>query len=90
MIQNAANTKLQMQMEFTNIVIERSFSDADDPAPWVSNIIRAPPRQIDHTYHDYSNFPAEELPPVSKTPTNNFPTKLHHILSNPKNENVSS
>ena len=41
---------------------------------------RAPPRRIDHTYRDYSNFPTADLP--LKAP-NNFPSKLHHILSDP-------
>ena len=37
---------------------------------------RAPP------YRDYSNFPTADLP-VLKAPTN-FPSKLHHILSDPE------
>jgi hypothetical protein len=49
---------------------------------------RAPPRRIDHTYRDYSNFPTADLP-VLKAPTN-FPTKLHHILSDPDYQHVIS
>jgi len=49
---------------------------------------RAPPRRIDHTYRDYSNFPTEDLP-VLKAPTN-FPSKLHHILSDPEYQHVIS
>ena len=49
---------------------------------------RAPPRRIDHTYRDYSNFPTADLP-VLKAPTN-FPTRLHHILSDPDYQHVIS
>ena len=49
----------------------------------------SPPRCVDHTYHDYSNFPEEELPHVSKA-LMNFPAKLHHILSDPGNQHVSN
>ena len=49
---------------------------------------RAPPRRIDHTYCDYSNFSTEDLP-VLKAPTN-FPSKLHHILSDPEYQHVIS
>ena len=49
---------------------------------------RAPPRRIDHTYRDYSNFPLHELPTVKKAPTN-FPSKLHQILSTPAFSHVS-
>jgi hypothetical protein len=48
---------------------------------------RPPPRRTDHTYRDYSNFPTADLP-VLKAPTN-FPSKLHHILSDPDNQHVS-
>ena len=48
---------------------------------------RAPPRRMDHTYRDYSNFPTADLP-VLKAPTN-FPSKLHHILSDPEFQHVS-
>jgi hypothetical protein len=47
---------------------------------------RAPPRRTDHTYRDYSNFPTADLP--LKAPTN-FPSKLHHILSDPEYQDVS-
>jgi len=49
---------------------------------------RAPPRRIDHTYRDYSDFPTADLP-VLKAPTN-FPSKLHHILSDPEYQHVIS
>ena len=47
-----------------------------------------PPRRVDHTYRDFSNFPLEELPTRKRTPTN-FPCKLHQILSNPEYSHVS-
>ncbi len=47
-----------------------------------------PPRRIDHTYRDYSNFPTADLP-VLKAP-NNFPSKLHHILSDPEYHDIIS
>ena len=50
---------------------------------------RAPPRRVDHTYRDYSNFPISELPVTKKTPTN-FPSKLHQILSTAEFAHVSS
>ena len=49
---------------------------------------RAPPRHIDHTYRDYSNFPLGELPKGKKVSTN-FPSKLHQILSTPVYSHVS-
>lgn len=64
--------------------------EVDAPGSWdmKPQNARAPPRCVDHTYHDYSNFPEEELPHVSKA-LMNFPTKLHHILSDPENHHVS-
>lgn len=49
-----------------------------------------PPRRVDHTYRDFSNFPIDELPAArgKRTPTN-FPSKLHQILSNPEYAHVS-
>jgi hypothetical protein len=47
-----------------------------------------PPRKVDHTYRDFSNYPTDDLPPLSLAPTN-FPTKLHHILSDPDYHHVS-
>ena len=66
------------------------FEEVDATGSWDVNsqIVRAPPRCVDHTYHDYSNFPEEELPHVSKS-LMNFPTRLHHILSDPENQHVS-
>ena len=49
---------------------------------------RAPPRRVDHTYRDYSNFPLGELP-VGKRPSTKFPSKLHQILSSPDYSHVS-
>ena len=51
---------------------------------------RAPPRRIDHTYRDYSNFPLGlgELRTGKKAPTN-FPGKLHQILSTHEYSHVS-
>ena len=78
---------LRLPLESPDFLLE----EADAPGSWDLNpqIVRAPPpRCVDHTYHDYSNFPEEELPPVSKA-LMNFPTKLHHILSDPGNQHVS-
>ena len=56
------------------------------PAPRA--VLRAPvQRYVDHTYRDFSNFPLEELP-TQKKPANNFPSKLHQILSNPEYAHV--
>lgn len=38
------------------------------------------PRRVDHTYHDYSEYPISQLP-AGKKRANNFPSKLHQILS---------
>jgi hypothetical protein len=46
-----------------------------------------PPRKVDHTYRDFSHYPTDDLPPLSLAPTN-FPTKLHHILSDPEYHHV--
>ena len=56
--------------------------------PSSSRTNRPPPRRVDHTYRDYSNFPSDELPAGKKVPTN-FPSKLHQILSNPEYSHVS-
>jgi len=66
------------------------FEEVDATGSWDVNPqnVRAPPRCVDHTYHDYSNFPEEELPHVSNA-LMNFPTRLHHILSDPENQHVS-
>lgn len=50
---------------------------------------RAPPRRIDHTYRDYSNFPVDDLP-VGKKALTNFPSKLHQILSFPGYSHIIS
>ena len=49
---------------------------------------RAPPRQIDHTYHDLSQFSFEK-PHLSNKAPSNFPAKLHQILSTPECSHVS-
>ena len=49
---------------------------------------RAPPRRIDHTYRDYSNFPTEDLP-VLKAPAN-FPQVNCAIFSRIQIINMSS
>jgi hypothetical protein len=49
---------------------------------------RAPPRRVNHTYCDYSNYPTEDLPAALHSPTN-FPSKLHKILSDPDTQHVS-
>ena len=51
-------------------------------------ISRAPPRRTDHTYRDFSNYPVDHLPKILQSPTN-FPSKLHHILSDPECHHVS-
>ena len=58
------------------------------PNPRRSGERAKPPRQVDHTYHDFSHYPTDDLPPLSLAPTN-FPTKLHHILSDPEYHHVS-
>ena len=47
--------------------------------------VKVPSRVVDHTYHDYSNYPFQD--PVSKM---SFPKKLHEILSNPEFEHIIS
>eukprot|EP00804_Cyclotella_cryptica_P027675 CCRYP_010293-RB/>CCRYP_010293-RB protein AED:0.05 eAED:0.05 QI:191/1/1/1/0.66/0.75/4/300/416 len=44
-----------------------------------------PPRRTDHTYRDWARHPPDdhEIRPTSKS-KNNFPAKLHRILSNPE------
>jgi SHAQKYF class myb-like DNA-binding protein len=46
---------------------------------------KVPSRVVDHTYHDYSNYPVQD--PVVKM---SFPKKLHEILSNPEFEHIIS
>ena len=48
---------------------------------------RPPPRRVDHTYREYSKFPMNELPSGKKD--NNFPAKVHRILSLPEYASVS-
>lgn len=61
----------------------RQQSSSDNP--------RAPPRRVDHTYRDYSNFPPQDLPPgKADKPPRNFPSKLHAILSTPEYAHVSA
>ena len=50
---------------------------------------RIPPQHVDHTYHDYSRW-APEWPRTGKRAGENFPSKLHRILSAPENAHVSS
>jgi hypothetical protein len=54
----------------------------DNETPSTTINFRAPPRRVDHTYHDYSQFPLDKLP-KSKKGSTNVPAKLHRILSNP-------
>ncbi|KAL7532986.1 hypothetical protein ACHAWF_004307 [Thalassiosira exigua] len=53
--------------------------------------VRAPPpppsRRVDHTYREYSNYPAGDLPAQKKGPQN-FPSKLHRILSTPDYDHI--
>ncbi|KAL3807890.1 hypothetical protein ACHAXA_009654 [Cyclostephanos tholiformis] len=48
-----------------------------------------PSRRMDHTYRDYAYYSLENLPAALKTPSN-FPSKLHHILSDPENHHIIS
>ena len=57
------------------------MNDDETPSPTIN--FRAPPRRVDHTYRDYSQFPLDRLPTKSKKGSTNFPAKLHRILSNP-------
>ena len=62
----------------------------DGPSP-SSRSPRPPPRRVDHTYRDVSNYPMEDLPDAgarARAPTN-FPSKLHQILSTPAYCHVS-
>ncbi|KAL3783831.1 hypothetical protein HJC23_005324 [Cyclotella cryptica] len=44
-----------------------------------------PPRRIDHTYHDWATYPPDDHAlRTTKKSNNNFPAKLHRILSNPE------
>jgi hypothetical protein len=49
---------------------------------------RAPPRRVDHTYRDFSQFSCEK-PHLSNKAPSNFPAKLHQILSTPECSHVS-
>lgn len=49
---------------------------------------RPPPRRVDHTYREYSKFPMNELPSGKKD--NNFPAKVHRILSLPEYASIIS
>lgn len=49
--------------------------------PRTSSSNRIPPRRVDHTYRDYSHFPAGDLQASRRKKSGtNFPTKLHLIL----------
>ncbi|KAL7481176.1 hypothetical protein ACHAW6_006855 [Cyclotella cf. meneghiniana] len=44
-----------------------------------------PPRRTDHTYHDWAQYPPDDSAiRTTKKSNNNFPAKLHRILSNPE------
>ena len=58
------------------------------PPPRRSGERAKPPRKVDHTYRDFSNYPTDDLPPLSLAPKANFPSKLHHILSDPHYHHV--
>ena len=60
----------------------RAYAHHADPHP-------VPPRRVDHTYRDYSRFPAGEVPPGKAKAPMNFPRKLHRILSTPEFAHVS-
>ena len=49
---------------------------------------RAPPRRVDHTYRDVSQFSSDK-PHSNKKASANFPAKLHKILSTPEFSHVS-
>ncbi len=49
---------------------------------------RAPPRRVDHTYRDFSQFSFDKPHSNKKAPTH-FPAKLHKILSTPEFSHVS-
>ena len=46
------------------------------------------PRRTDHTYRDFSKYPADHIPTDRRT-QNNFPAKLHQILSTHAYSHVS-
>mmetsp|Transcript_31591 Transcript_31591/g.75437 ORF Transcript_31591/g.75437 Transcript_31591/m.75437 type:complete len:406 (+) Transcript_31591:179-1396(+) len=47
------------------------------------------PRRTDHTYRDFSKYPADHIPTDRRT-QNNFPAKLHQILSTPAYSHIIS
>ena len=49
---------------------------------------RAPPRRVNHTYRDVSQFSFDK-PHSTKKASANFPAKLHKILSTPEFSHVS-
>ena len=70
------------------LIVHAAPAASSQSSSSASSSNRAPPRRIDHTYRDYSNFPTADLP-VLKAPTN-FPSKLHHILSDPEYQHAIS
>ena len=80
--QLALNKKKAQRMEQAQMLRIR-FQQAQ--ANLVQLYVKVPSRVVDHTYHDYSNYPFQD--PVSKK---SFPKKLHEILSNPEFEHIIS
>ncbi|KAL7502730.1 hypothetical protein ACHAXN_000977 [Cyclotella atomus] len=63
------------------------ISQAHLPSP--TSRKAAPPRQTDHTYHDWAKHPPDDYAiRSSKKADNNFPAKLHRILSNPEHDHA--
>jgi len=59
-----------------------------NPPKNVPSTSRAPPRRVDHTYRDVSQFSSDK-PHSNKKASANFPAKLHKILSTPEFSHVS-
>lgn len=73
----------------------RSSSSSSLPSQQPANeATNRVPRRVDHTYHDYANYRVDLLRPSdpdytafhrgNRKSANNFPAKLHSILSNPE------
>ncbi len=78
---------------------ERSSSPSSLPSQQPANeATNRVPRRVDHTYRDYANFRVDLLRPSdpeytafhggNRKSANNFPAKLHGILSNPEYEHI--
>jgi len=82
-LRQLALNKIKAQRMEQAQMLQIRFQQAQ--ANLVQLYVKVPSRVVDHTYHDYSNYPFQD--PVSKK---SFPKKLHEILSNPEFEHIIS